>query len=212
MPYYRGDDFGGPPEPTYDPGFTESIQPYANAPGSAIREQELATGRDVAASGFTGGGGFLNQLGEVGKTFGLFFSPFLPILAPALSSVPVVGSVIRAASAAEKAGGVLRPIIEGITTAPGGTITERAATSLASGAPSGTSAGSPATSSALPPPPWGTSSPVAGPFAGRRSLAGRLPRRRARAPRSSRVSRGSLHLSRTQRGILSREVQRLLRP
>lgn len=154
--YYRGDDFGAnpqvPDQPVFDSGATESIQPYANTPTSDIRAAELAAGRDVASSGFTGGGGFLQQAGGVLKTFGLFFSPFLPILAPALAATPVIGAAIQTGSKLANLGGALRPTIEAITTVAGATTTGREAISSA---PSGGS------STAPPPKPSILSTPVA---------------------------------------------------
>lgn len=208
--YYRGDEFGSNPqvvEPIYDAGFVEPIQLYANSPDSDIRKLELEAGQRVADSGFTGGGGFLNQLGEVASTFGLFFSPFLPVLGPALMSTPLVGGAIKTAQKLATMGGALRPTIEAITTGPAATTTGRGATSVP---PSEISPASPKTFSPAQPPLSGTYYPPAGPQAGPEQWARRLPARRAPARPRSRGTRASPRLSPAQRGVLSAEVRRLL--
>jgi len=204
--YYRGDDFGSNPQiPDQPIPDVEGVQLYANTPTSDIRAAELAAGRDVASSGFTGGGGFLNQLGENIRTFGLFFAPFAPAILPALMATPVVGSALSLGSKLVNLGGALRPTIEAITTSPGGTITGREATS------SGPSAGS--STGPLPPPsissiPVAPGAPVT--WSGTPDLLSQA--RQARAlPRSRRTPR-SRRLSRTQQKILSAEVRRLLQP
>lgn len=193
--YYRGDDFGEF-APLPDAPFE-----YANTPTSEIRKQELEAGQQVAESGFTGGGGFLKQLGEVGATFGTFFSPFLPVLAPALMGTTGIGPALTAASKLKDfSGGALR-IIEGTTT--GGTTTAPGETSAPFSAPV-------PPSSTTPPPGLVIYSPNLGPSAGlkRSVLASQL--QQARAPRRSRATRRSPALSRAQRAILSREVRRQL--
>lgn len=134
MSFYRGDDFGANPQvpdtPVPDPGFEQtSIATYANTPESAIRAQELATGQAVAGSGFFGGGGFLQELGDVAKTFTLFFTPFVPFIAPAILSTELGAAASAAYATEEKIRGALRPTTEAITTALAATTTGAAVTS-----------------------------------------------------------------------------------
>lgn len=201
--YYRGDDFGAnpqvPDQAPPDPGFTE---PQFLAPTKATYE-----GAYPDAPG-ANPGGFLGQLAGVVKTFGAFFSPFIPVLAPALGSIGGAAAVVTAAN---KLGGVIRPTIEAITTATGGTITGTGATSFPpSQVQPPTSVASPKISSPLPPPPLGTSSQVLGPLEESGPLGQALRLQVAAPRRSSRGTRRSRPPSRAQRAALLAEVRRQL--
>lgn len=198
--YYRGDEF----EELYPHPDTQYA--YANTPDSEIRRKELATGREVAESGFFGGGGFLNELGETIGTFATFFAPFVPLVAPTvLSSL----GLTKTAETIGKLGGALRPITEVITT--GGTTTGQGGTSLApSPLPPPTSPNSPAVSSVLQQPPLVIYSPNLGLSAGSKRSALVSLLRPAPALRRSRGTRPSPRLSRAQQKTLSLEVRRLL--
>lgn len=206
--YYRGDDFGAnpqvPDQPIYDPGFTESIQFYANTPDSAIRAAELKAGEDVATSGFTGGGGFLKQQLENLKVVSAFFSPFVPFIAPAILGTGAGAAAAAAITKAENLGGALRPTIEAITTATGGTTT---ATGATGSAPSRTP------STALPPKPSTSSTPaeVGAPealFLSSLAASGLLP---AQGRPTSLGTRRWRPPSRTQQRAFLAAVQRQLR-
>lgn len=137
--YYRGDDFGANPQVPDVPVDAPNVGLYANTPTSDIRAQELAAGRDVAASGFTGGGGFLKELGETAAAIGTFYAPFIPFILPTLLATPVLGGAITAGT---KLGGALRPITEAITTG-------REATTIGPGATSGAPSQEPSIQSLL---------------------------------------------------------------
>lgn len=204
--YYRGDEFSGP-EPVFDEQYAEkSILPYANTPDSAIRAQELATGREVAESGFFGGGGFLKELGETLSTFALFFSPFAPVLLPAIAATPILGSTV---AGIQKIGGALRPTIEAITTGPEATTTGRGATSFPpSPGESETSLALQRISSQLQQQQSAISSLTLGPSGESRRWERGFPALPPPARRSSRATRASQRLSATSRKILLREALR----
>lgn len=185
--YYRGDGF-------------ETLEQAPDTPYEYQTGQAQYEGAYPGAPG-ANPGGFLGQLAGVGKAFGLFFSPFLPVLAPALMSTPVIGAAITAGSKlADFSGGALR-IIEGTTT--GGTTIAQEATSPASLPP-------PTPSSTPAPPSLVIYSPNLGPSAGSRRSALVSQLQPGPARRSSRASRASRPLSPAQRKALSREVRALL--
>lgn len=205
--YYRGDDFGANPQLTPDlpvdlgPDL-QPIQGYANTPDSEIRKQELATGRDVAASGFTGGGGFLKELAETGLAMAAFYAPFAPVILPALAALPGASIATTAYKTAGLLGGALRTI-EGITTAPAATITGREVTSGTPSAAGSTVPQLPPSTLSTPQAAGGLDKPLGTSDWAWLGSPGPAPRRSRRTPRSPR-------LSRTQQKALSAAVRRQL--
>jgi len=189
--YYRGDDFeilpGPRSEDTYaGPATYEGA--YPGAPGANP-------------------GGFLAQLGETLGAFAAFYTPFVPVIAPALAAAfPAGATVVSKLGKGEEA---LRAITAATTIAPGATTTGPEATSSApSPVDTTTSKALQEISSRLQLLQQGTYSQVAGPSEELSRLGSASPAPPAPARLRSRASRASPRLSARQRKILLQEALR----